>query len=94
MTSVDRPNSNQLHSWPKAFIVTGYAVMAIYGGLLLSERFWLGLALVFFGVAAVFLGAGWPGAYAPLSRQGVFVYALCGIGMILAFGTLIALQAF
>ncbi len=92
MSQIPQKASTHPKSWSKAFFIAGFAAMAVHGGVLLAEKFWIGSGFVFFGVAAVFLGAGWPNVYTPISRSGAVVLLLCGVGMLVAFGTQIAIK--
>jgi hypothetical protein len=81
-----------LPNWGRAIVVSGYGMGAVYGGVMLSDYMWLGLGLIFCGMAMVFLGCGWPSVYRATSRRKMALWIAAGAGLCFVFAAQIAMR--
>lgn len=81
-----------LPNWARAVVVSGWGMGAVYGGVMLSEHMWLGMGLIFCGLAMVFLGCGWPSAYRATSKWQMALWVAAGAGLFLVFAAQTALR--
>ena len=81
-----------LPNWGRAIVVSGYGMGAVYGGVMLSEYMWLGMGMIFFGLAMVFLGCGWPSVYRARSKWEMALWIAVGAGLFFVFAAQIAMR--
>ena len=81
-----------LPNWGRAIVVSGYGMGAVYGGVMLSDYMWLGLGLIFCGMAMVFLGCGWPSVYRATSMRKMALWIAAGAGLCFVFAAQIAMR--
>ena len=81
-----------LPNWGRAIVVSAWGMGAVYGGVMLREYTWLGIGLIFCGLAMVFLGCGWPSIYRATSRWEMALWVAAGAGLLLIFAAQIAFR--